>query len=322
MKKLLSLVLTLCMLMACFTFASAEDKVYQIGILQLVKHDALDAATQGFMDVLTEKLGADKVVFELQNAQGDMQTCTTIATSFANNGKDLIMANATPALQACMSATSSIPVLGTSVTDYAVALGDASMDLSAGTGINVSGVSDGVDAHLYAQLVKDLVPEAKKVSIVYCSAEPNSVVQSDNFIAAMAEIDPEAVCSVYMFNDTNDMQQTVQTAVEDCDALYIPTDNTAASNMTIVRNVCEPAKVPVLCGEENMTKVGGLATVSISYYDIGKLAGEMAYEILVGGADIAAMPIAYSANPVKKYSASYAEAIGFTMPEDYEAIAE
>ena len=312
MKKAITLLLALCVILAC-TAGLAEDKVYQIGVLQLVQHNALDAATNGFVDTLKNLLG-DKVNFDIQNAQGDVQNCASIASGFT--GYDLIMANATPALQACMNVTSTIPILGTSVTDYATAIGDESMDASAGTGINVSGASDGVNAQLYVDVLKDLLPDAKKVSILYCIAEPNSVVQSASFIAAL----PEGVAATeFTFNDSTDLQSVVAAAIEDCDALYIPTDNTAAANMGIINNVCEPAKVPVICGEENMMANGGLVTVSISYYDIGALAGQQAYDILVNGADVSALPIAYSANPIKEYNADYAEAIGFAIPDGYTA---
>ena len=227
------------------------------------------------------------------------------------------MANATPALLAAVSATDTIPILGTSVTDFASALAvDAAADGS--LGMNVSGTSDGVPAQLYADCVMELVPDAKKVSILYCSAEPNSVLQADQFIACMDTLG--VATEVFTFSDSNDIQSVATAAVEGADALYIPTDNTAASNMTIISGVCEPAGIPVVCGEEGMCSGGGLATVSISYYDIGVACGEMAYEILVNGADITTMPVGYSANPVKKYNADYAAAIGFTMPEGYEAI--
>ena len=298
------------------TEAAAPAKTYTIGICQLVQHPALDAATQGFKDALTAKLG-DAVVFDEQNAQGDSATCTVITTGFVSNQYDLIMANATPALLAARSATDTIPILGTSVTDFASALEvDAAADGS--LGINVSGTSDGVPAQLYADCVMELVPDAKKVSVLYCSAEPNSVLQADQFIACMDAIG--VATEVFTFADSNDIQSVTTTAIEGADALYIPTDNTAASNMTIVSGVCEPARIPVICGEEGMCSGGGLATVSISYYDIGTACGEMAYEILVNGADISTMPIGYSQNPVKKYNADYATAIGFTMPEGYEAI--
>lgn len=300
------------------TEAAAPAKTYTIGICQLVQHPALDAATQGFKDALTAKLG-DAVVFDEQNAQGDSATCSVIATGFVSNQYDLIMANATPALLAAVSATDTIPILGTSVTDFASALAvDAAADGS--LGMNVSGTSDGVPAQLYADCVMELVPDAKKVSVLYCSAEPNSVLQADQFIACMDAIG--VATEVFTFSDSNDIQSVTATAVEGADALYIPTDNTAASNMTIVSGVCEPAGIPVICGEEGMCSGGGLATVSISYYDIGTACGEMAYDILVNGADISKIPVGYSQNPVKKYNADYAAAIGFTLPEGYEAITE
>lgn len=320
MKKLIAMVLAAVMVLAMASAApaaKAEEAKYTIGICQLMQHAALDAATQGFMDALTEKLG-DSVTFDLQNAQGEPTTCSTIVTGFVANEYDLIMANATPALLAAVSATDTIPILGTSVTDYATALAIDDMDASVGTGINVSGTSDGVPAQLYADILMELIPEAKKVSIVYCSAEPNSEFQADQFIACMDAIGVET--AVYTFADSNDIQAVVSAAIEDADAMYIPTDNTAASNMTIVSNICAPAGMPVICGEEGMCGVGGLATVTISYYDIGYVCGEMAYDILVNGADVSAMPIGYAASPEKKYNADYAEAIAFEMPESYVAI--
>lgn len=320
MKKLIAMVLAAMMVLAVASAApaaKAEEAKYTVGICQLMQHAALDTATQGFMDALTEKLG-DSVTFDLQNAQGEPTTCSTIVTGFVANEYDLIMANATPALLAAVSATDTIPILGTSVTDYATALAIDDMDASVGTGINVSGTSDGVPAQLYADVLMELIPEAKKVSIVYCSAEPNSEFQADQFIACMDAIGVET--TVYTFTDSNDIQAVVTAAIEDADAMYIPTDNTAASNMTIVTNICAPAGMPIICGEEGMCGSGGLATITISYYDIGYVCGEMAYDILVNGADVSAMPIGYAASPEKKYNADYAEAIAFEMLEDYVAI--
>ena len=319
MKKLIAIVLAAVMVlgMASAVSAEAEEKTYTVGICQLVQHAALDAATQGFMDALTEKLG-DNVKFDLQNAQGESTTCSTIVTGFVANEYDLIMANATPALLAAVAATDTIPILGTSVTDYATALAIDDMDASVGTGINVSGTSDGVPAQLYADTLLELVPDAKNVAILYCSSEPNSVLQAQQFAACMDE--KEVNTRVYTFTDSNDIQAVVTAAAGDVDAMYIPTDNTAASNMTIINNVCSGAGLPVVCGEEGMCGAGGLATVSISYYDIGHVCGEMAYDILVNGADVSTMPIGYAASPVKKYNPDYAEAIGFEMPQGYEAI--
>ena len=312
MKKALAIALTLCLVLACAVCASAEEKTFQVGILQLGQHNALDAATQGFKDALTEAFG-DRVVFDEQNANFDVATCSTIATTFANNGYDLILANATPALQACVSATDTIPILGTSVTDYGEALAMPELDVAAGTGINVAGSSDGVDGKLYADMVMELVPEARNVSVLYCSAEPNSVVQGEAFIAAMPE---EVTCTIYTFADSNDLQSVTTAAAEGTDAIYIPTDNTAAANMTIINNICEPAGIPVICGEENMMLAGGMATVSINYYDVGRLAGEQAVAIL-NGADVATMPIAYVEVAVKEYNPDYVAAIGFEIPDDY-----
>lgn len=325
MKKKLSAILlasALCLsLAACNSGeksgnAPSENKTYTIGICQLVQHDALDAATKGFRDAVTDALGS-AVTFDEKNANGDSATCSTIVTGFASNSYDLIMANATPALQAAVAATTTIPILGTSVTDYSVALNIADLDPAKGTGINVAGSSDGVDAELYVDLLLDLVPDAKKVSILYCSAEDNSVLQADSFKAAL----PAGVeAAVHTFADSNDIQAVVTSAVEGADALYIPTDNQSSSNMTIITSVCQNAKIPVICGEENMCANGGLATVSINYYEIGKLCGQQAVEILKNGAEVSKLPIAYASGPVKEYYPAYAEAIGFTVPDGYTAI--
>lgn len=324
--KLISALLVVLMLTACGTTNNdsavaddAAEKTYNVGILQLVQHVALDAATQGFKDALTEKLG-DKVVFDEQNASGDSAMCSTIATGFVSNSYDLIMANATPAVISAITATDTIPVLGTSVTDYGTAL-EAEL-VNGATGINLSGTSDGVPAQAYVDCLLEIVPTAKKVAIVYCNAEPNSVKQADDFVAAMKATSPDVECVVSTFADSNDIQTVVTAAVDGVDAMYIPTDNTAASNMTIVKNVCEPIGLPIICGEEGMCGAGGTATVSISYYNIGHVCGEMAYEILVNGADVSTMPIGYDNAPVKKYNASNVAAIGIEIPAAYEAIAE
>ena len=295
--------------------SGASGKTYKIGICQLVQHNALDAATQGFEDALTKEFG-DNVKIDLQNAQGDSTTCATIVNGFVSNNYDLIMANATPALQAAVSATSTIPILGTSVTDYGTAL---SMDNFSGTtGLNVSGTSDLAPLDQQEAMIKELVPNVKKVAIVYCSAEANSEFQAQKIEGYLK--DDGIAYQEYTFADSNDIQSVVQSAVSDCDAMYIPTDNTAASNMTLVRNITEPAKIPIICGEENMCKSGGLATLSISYYDLGYQTGKMAIDILKNGTDPSTMAIQYASATTKEYNADYAKAIGFTMPDGYTAI--
>ena len=315
MKKLLSLVLALCLVLGCSSAFAA--KKYEIGVLQLVQHAALDAATQGFVDALTEKLGEKNVEFDIQNASGDSAACTTIATTFDANGVDLIMANATAALQAAMNATGSIPVLGTSVTDYATAMGITD-GWTGVTGINVSGTSDLAPLDAQAALIKELFPEAKTVGLLYCSAEPNSVYQVNVITGYLADLGFKT--KEYAFADSNDVASVTQNAADNCDVIYIPTDNTAASYTETIANVVLPAQVPVVAGEAGICAGCGVATLSISYYDLGYQTGLMAYEILVNGADIASMPIATAPNPVKMYNAANCAELGITPPAEYQPI--
>lgn len=293
--------------------ASAE-KTYTVGICQLVQHDALDAATQGFMDALTEKLG-DKVKFEVKNGSGDPSTCATICNQFVSDEVDLIMANATPAVQAAQAATNKIPVLGTSVTDYGAALG---IDGFTGkTGTNVSGTSDRVLESEQAKILQELFPEAKKLGILYCSAEANSKVQAAAYREA-AETMGFTVAD-YTFADSNDLAAVTQTACDECDVIYVPTDNTAASNAELINNIANTSKTPILAGEESICRHCGIATLSISYYDLGYVTGQMAYEILVNGTNPGDMEIQYA--PCSRlYNAANCEAIGITVPGDYKVI--
>ena len=295
--------------------AAAEGEVYTVGICQLVQHVALDAATQGFKDALTEALG-DKVEFVEQNAANDIPTCATIVNGFVSDGVDLILANATPALQAAVAATDSIPILGTSVTEYGVAL---DIDGFSGTvGGNVSGTSDLAPLDQQAAMILELFPDAKKVGILYCSAEPNSVYQAD---VVKAELEKSGVTvSVYTFADSNDVAAVTATACDENVVLYIPTDNTAASCTEAINNVAEPASVPIVTGEEGICAGCGVATLSINYYDLGVTTGKMAAKILTGESNISEMPIEYFPDPVKKYNPAICEALGITIPEDYVAI--
>lgn len=313
MKKIVALVLALCMLLAC-TASLAEDKTYNVGILQLVQHPALDLATQGFKDALTAKLG-DKVTFNEQNASGDTAQCVTIANSLVNDQVDLILANATPALQACVNATGDIPILGTSITSYGVALGDPDMVDANGTGINVSGTSDCAPLDQQAAMILELFPEAKKVGLLYCSSEANSDYQVKAVAAYLNEKGVET--KEFTFMDSNEVASVAQLAVDYSDVMYIPTDNTAATYTETIANVVLPAKMPVVTGEEGICQGCGVVTLTISYYDIGTAAGEMAYEILVNGADVSTMAIQFAPQFVKKYNAANCEALGITPPEGY-----
>ena len=296
--------------------AAADGETYTVGICQLVQHDALDAATQGFMDAITDALGEDAVTFDLQNAQGDSNTCSTIINSFVSNDVDLILANATAALQAAQAGTNEIPILGTSVTEYGVALG---IDDFGGTvGGNISGTSDLAPLDEQAAMLNELFPDAKNVGLLYCSAEANSQYQVDTVKAALEELG--YTCEYYAFSDSNDLATIATNAAGACDVIYIPTDNTAASNTVIINNICQPAGVPIIAGEEGICSGCGVATLSISYYDLGVATGDMAVRILTGEEDISQMPIEYAPQFTKKYNPTICEALGIQVPEDYEAI--
>ena len=287
----------------------AGDAKYVVGICQLAPHVALDAATEGFIDALNEKLPG-QVEIQNKNAAGDSPTCATIINGFVSDGGDLIMANATSPLQAAASATNSIPVLGTSITEYGVALGIENFSGTVGT--NVSGTSDLAPLDQQAEMIKEWYPDAKTVGLIYCSAEANSQYQVDNVQKKLEELGYS--CKQYPFSDTNDMASVVQSAADASDVLYVPTDNTAANNAGIIDNICRGVK-PVFAGEEGICGGCGVATLSISYYDIGYKTGEMAADILTGKADVSAMPIEYAPQFVKKYNPAICEALGLTAPE-------
>lgn len=290
------------------------EETYVVGICQLAPHPALDAATEGFKDALNALLPG-QVDIEEQNAAGDTPTCATIINGFVSNNVDLIMANATAPLQAAASATDTIPVLGTSITEYGVALG---IDNFSGTvGSNVSGTSDLAPLDQQAQMIKEWYPDATDIGLIYCSAEPNSQYQVDNVQKYLEDMG--YTCAQYPFSDTNDMASVVQDAVSNSDVLYVPTDNTAANNTGIIDNICRGV-IPVFAGEEGICGGCGVATLSISYYDIGYKTGEMAADILTGKADVSTMPIEYAPQYVKKYNPATCEALGLTAPEGYEAI--
>ena len=297
---------------------STGNKVYHIGIIQQMEHGSLDQATKGFEDKLTELLGEDNVEFDYQNAQGEQANCTTISTKFVSDGCDLIMANATTALQTAAAATSDIPIVGTSVTDYVTA---GVVESNEAPGKNVTGVSDLASVEKQIDVLMQFCDkENTKVAVVYCSAEPNSTYQAE--LAKKYLEEQKIPYAIYTAADSNEIQAVVTKAVADCNAMYIPTDNTFANNMEIVKNIAVPARVPTVTGAEAMCEVGALATLSISYYDLGVKAAEMAYDILVNGKKPAEMPIEYLTDGlVPKYNADIAEALGVTIPEGMEPVA-
>ncbi len=318
MKKILALLCALCLIFALCacgqSAAPSADRSFTVGVCQLVQHPALDAATQGFCDALSEKLG-DRVSVEVRNASDEAPNCAVICNQFVSDEVDLIMANATPALLAAQSATNTIPVLGTSVTDYASAL--AIDDWSGKTGSNISGTSGRVPEEEQAKILNELFPDAKTVGILFCSAEPNSRVQADAITPALTGMGYEV--REFVFADSNDVAAVATTACDESDVLYIPTDNTAASNSELIGSVALNAKTPIIAGEEGLCKGCGVATLSISYYDLGRVTGEMAAEILLEGKDPGEMEIRY-APFTKKFDADVCAALGITVPEDYVAI--
>ena len=319
MKKIIAALLTVLMLLgltACGASAPADDGKYVVGVVQLVPHVALDAATQGVVEKLTELLGEENVTIEVKVAAGDSATCAPIVNDFVTQNVDLIMANATPALQAAAAATADIPILGTSVTEYGVAMGIEGFDSIVGG--NVSGTSDLAPLSEQAAMIKEWFPDAKTVGLLYCSAEANSQYQVDVVKAELEKLGYTA--EYYSFSDSNDLAAVTEKAAAESDVIYVPTDNTVAANTGIIDNICQPAGIPVIAGEEGICGGCGVATLSISYYDLGVATGKMAAKILTGEAYISEMPIEYAPQFTKKYNPTICDALGLTAPEGYVAI--
>ena len=319
-KKLLSAALASTMaltLAACGGEGQSADDPdgYTIGICEQMEHVSLSEATQGFMDGLTELLGADKVVFREQNAGGEQTNCTTIMNGFLAEGVDLILANATWPLQAAASATADTPILGTSVTDYAVALGLEDFDGTVGG--NISGTSDLVDLEAQAAIISELFPDAGTVGLLYCSGEPNSVYQIETVRGYLEPLG--YACEIFAFTDVNDLASVTQAACDASDVIYIPTDNTVATNVESVANVVLPAGVPVVGGDPGICSGCGVATIATDYYELGRLTAEMAAQVLTGEADISSMPVQYGAME-KIYDPENCELLGISIPEGYNPV--
>lgn len=294
------------------TPSNPDEKVFQIGIVQLAEHPALDEATRGFKEFLTEKLG-DKVQFNVQNAQGEQTNCTTIVNQFVSSKVDLIMANATNAVKAAREATSDIPVVGTSVTDY---VSSGLVASNEAPGANVTGASDMNPVTVQVDLMKTLCPEVKTVGIVINSGEENSAIQAEE---AKTAFEAEGfTVKIYSVADTNEIQTVVTAACNEVDAFYEPTDNLIASNVPTMSNITTAAGKPVICGEGGMCESGFLATYAISYYELGRAAGEQAFNILVNGADPATTPIFFFdvSQLTLVVNEQNAAELGITIPEE------
>lgn len=266
--------------------AASDGKVYKIGIIQYTQHDALDAANAGFLAALDDA-GLNYVV-DQQNASGDQTACQTISEKLVNDNDDLILAIATPAAQAVVGVTTEIPVLVTAVTDPAESGLVASNDAPGG---NVSGTSDLTPVKEQIALLTKLLPDVKKVGILYCSAESNSKIQGNMAVEACKEAGLET--EIYTVAGSNEIQQVVESMVGKVDCIYAPTDNVIAAGMATVGMVATENNLPVICGEEGMVNEGGLATYGINYYQLGYMTGEMAVDILVNGKNVGEIPIGY-----------------------------
>ena len=326
LKRIRSLLLTVVILGGCITavgFVPRDSGYdYTVGVVQLVRHSARDAATQGFIDSLTERMDAagKTVKIDYQDAQNDTVNCSVIANNFVAKGYDLIMANATAALQACYNATEEIPILGTSVTVYDVALGLENYVAEEGTGTNVSGTSDLAPLAEQAGMIAELVPSARKVGLLYCSSEANSKYQVEEVARCLEEMDAGYECSFYAFSDSNDLSAVVEKMASECEVVYVPTDNTVASNTQLINSICSREKIPVVAGEEGICSGCGIATLSISYYNLGVRTAEIAARVLLGGEYVGDIPIAYDDTPVKKYNPEICEELGIAVPDGYEPI--
>jgi len=319
MKKIIAVFLVAVMAFAmfgCDASQSGGKEKYVIGVCQLVEHEALSAATKGFQDAIIAELGKENVEFKVQLASGDSALCSNIVLDFVSEKVDLIMANATPALQAAAAATSDIPILGTSITEYGVALGIE--NFSGTVGGNISGTSDLAPLDKQAAMVKEWFPDAKTVGLLYCSAEANSKYQVDTVQAHLEGLG--LTCTQYAFSATSDLEAVTRQAAEKSDVIYVPTDNTAAEGAGIIYNVCVPAGVPIIAGEKGICSGCGVATLSIDYYDLGVATGKMAVKILKGE-DISKMAIEYAPQFTPLYNAAICEELGITViPEGYKAI--
>lgn len=312
MKKKLLLFAALPLMMGTLTGCQKKAD-FKVGIIQWVSHPALDKATKGFKSGLKAALGDKTVDFEVKNAADDPNAASSIVNTFVSKNKDLIMANATPAVQAAANATATIPVVGTSVTSYEVAFGGSIPP-------HVTGTSDLAPLDQQAAELLTWFPDANSVGIFYCSTEPNSVYQSEHIRTSLLTLKPTISCSEIPFTETNDIQAILSANVDLFDVIYVPTDNKCADNAELIHTICSQANKPVFAGEESICAGCGVATLSIDYLKLGKITGQMAAEILLG-ADPATLEIRYDEEVRKLYNAAIAEELGITsIPEGYTAI--
>jgi putative ABC transport system substrate-binding protein len=289
-----------------------QDRVFQIGIIQLMEHPALDAAREGFMPMMAEYGVA--VEFDYQNAQGARPTLSTIADRFVHNNVDLVLAIATPSVQAMFTATDTIPIVGSAITSYERAEVVYSNEMP---GTNVTGASDMNPIAAQIDMIFEFVPHLQTLGIVYSSNEPNSVYQAELAIAYAESLG--LTVETGTVTGFADVQQNMLSVASRVDAIWIPTDNTHATSMAVVGQVSIDTGVPVFPGEEQMVMGGGVATLSINYYELGRQSGRMAIEILLHGGDPATMPIVFGMDLNLSYLVNgfMAESLGLEIPVQF-----
>ncbi len=319
MKKIISFGTAMLLLASFAACSGGSSEEATVGVIQLAPHPALDSALEGFVDGLAENgyVEGENLILDVQNAQGEISNCPTIASTLVNDGNDLIFAIATPAAQAAANATTEIPIVATAVTDFVESQLVQSNEEPGG---NVTGASDLTPIKEQLELLQQLAPDAETVGILYNSSEANSLIQADIAKAAAAELGLEMVD--YTVSSTNDMQSVVTSMVGNVDAIYSPTDNLVANAVSTVATIARDNEIPYIAGEEALVEGGALATVSINYYDLGKVAGQQAAEILSGSASPANMPIAFQdAQDVRTVAnTETAELLGIEIPESIEMI--
>ena len=291
---------------------ASEDKVFKIGIIQLIEHDALDASYRGFVDGLKEAGYEDgkNIIIDYQNAQGEQANCVTIGQKFINDKSDLILAIATPAAQAVANMTKDIPILVTAVTDPAAAKLVADNNAPGG---NVTGTSDLTPVEAQIELLNEITPNLKTVGLLYCSSEQNSIFQMDIAKKKLNSMGLKYIDAAVA--SANEIQQVVQSLIGKAEAIYTPTDNMIAAGMAAVALAAEPANLPVVCGEGVMTMLGGTATYAISYYELGKLTASQAAFILKGEKKPADMPIETLKTFDLVVNTNMINSIGINIPE-------
>ena len=314
MKKALVVIIVLLLTLLAVGCKGGGDTI-QIGIIQLADHPALDASRNGFIDALKDEgyVDGENIKIDYHNGQGDQNNLSTISDRFVGNKVDMVLAIATDAAQAIAGKTTEIPILGTAITDYEVA---GLVNSNEKPGTNVSGTTDMNPIKEQIELLIELKPDIKTLGVLYTSSEDNSVLQAQ---IAKGVIEGKGLDYVEVtVTNTNEVQQATQSIVTQCDGIYIPTDNVFASAMPVVYGVTVESKTPVVCGESNMVKGGGLATLGINYYDLGYQTGKMAVRVLSGKAKIEEMPIEALEKFDYAINKDVAEAIGIDIPDKYK----